>query len=158
MCAAAIAPEGGRSPTGGAMAAARGKLLSLVTAQPGTCRGGFWSGAVFEAPARIAGLDDIAVVRQPVEHGGRHFGVPGQRKTPPSLMGWYLKFGLFPAVTLCLARCSWSWPCVPLEGPSSFWCAFRMGEGGPFPGRSPIWRRNLSGIIMIPLRKVYGSA
>jgi hypothetical protein len=36
---------------------------------------GFGSGAVFEPPARVAGLDDIAVARQPVEHRGRHFGV-----------------------------------------------------------------------------------
>ena len=33
------------------------------------------SRAVFEPPARVAGFDDIAVVRQPVEHGRRHFGV-----------------------------------------------------------------------------------
>ena len=33
------------------------------------------SSPVFEPPALVAGLDDIAVVRQPVEHGGRHFGV-----------------------------------------------------------------------------------
>jgi len=37
--------------------------------------GSFGSGSVFEPPARIAGLDDIAVVRQSVEHGGRHLGV-----------------------------------------------------------------------------------
>ena len=32
------------------------------------------SAAVFEAPAGIAGLDDIAVVGEPVEHGGGHLG------------------------------------------------------------------------------------
>ena len=31
--------------------------------------------AVLEAPAVVAGLDNVAVVRQPVEHGGCHFGV-----------------------------------------------------------------------------------
>jgi hypothetical protein len=31
------------------------------------------SGAVFEAPAFIASFDDIAVMREPVEHGGCHF-------------------------------------------------------------------------------------
>ena len=31
--------------------------------------------AVLEAPAVVAGLDDIAVVCQPVEHGRRHFDV-----------------------------------------------------------------------------------
>ena len=33
------------------------------------------SAAVFEAPGVVAGLDDIAVVGQPIEHGGRHLGV-----------------------------------------------------------------------------------
>jgi hypothetical protein len=28
-----------------------------------------------EAPAFVAGLDDVAVVGQPIEHGGGHFGV-----------------------------------------------------------------------------------
>ncbi len=31
--------------------------------------------AVLEAPAVVAGLDDVAVVGQPIEHGGCHFGV-----------------------------------------------------------------------------------
>jgi hypothetical protein len=31
--------------------------------------------AVLEAPAVVAGLDDVAVVCQAIEHGGRHFGV-----------------------------------------------------------------------------------
>jgi hypothetical protein len=33
------------------------------------------SAAVFEAPAGIAGLDDVAVVCQAIEHGGGHLGV-----------------------------------------------------------------------------------
>ena len=33
------------------------------------------SGTVLEPPARVAGLDDVAVVRQPIEHGGRHLGI-----------------------------------------------------------------------------------
>src|ERR1700722_6457296 len=33
------------------------------------------SGAVFEAPAFVAGLDDLAVMGQSIEHGGGHFGV-----------------------------------------------------------------------------------
>ena len=36
---------------------------------------GSGSGAVFEPPAGVAGLDDVAVVRQPIEHGGCHFCV-----------------------------------------------------------------------------------
>jgi hypothetical protein len=31
--------------------------------------------AVLEAPAVVSSLDDVAVVRQAIEHGGRHFGV-----------------------------------------------------------------------------------
>src|SRR3954451_15704471 len=37
------------------------------------CKSG--SVAVLEAPAGITGLDDVAVVGEPVEHGGCHFGV-----------------------------------------------------------------------------------
>ena len=33
------------------------------------------SSPVLEAPLLVAGLDDIAVVRQPVEHGGRRLRV-----------------------------------------------------------------------------------
>jgi len=33
------------------------------------------SGAVFEAPALVAGLDDVAVMDEPIEHRCRHFGV-----------------------------------------------------------------------------------
>ena len=44
-------------------------------------RGGFgvqrerFLGAVFEAPAFVAGLDDLAVMGQAIEHGGGHFSV-----------------------------------------------------------------------------------
>ncbi len=33
------------------------------------------SGSVFEAPAFVAGLDDLAVMREPVEQRRCHFGV-----------------------------------------------------------------------------------
>ena len=36
---------------------------------------GFWSAAVFETPAVVAGLDDVAVMGDAIEHGGGHFGV-----------------------------------------------------------------------------------
>jgi hypothetical protein len=31
--------------------------------------------SVFEAPAVVSGLDDIAVVGQPIEQRGRHLGI-----------------------------------------------------------------------------------
>jgi hypothetical protein len=31
--------------------------------------------SIFEAPTGVAGLDDVAVLGQPVEHGGGHLGV-----------------------------------------------------------------------------------
>ena len=37
--------------------------------------GGVSSASVLEAPAGVAGLDDVAVVGQAVEHGGGHLGV-----------------------------------------------------------------------------------
>jgi hypothetical protein len=44
----------------------------------GKCAGSSWeigSDAVLEAPAFIAGLDDVAVVGEPIEERGRHFRV-----------------------------------------------------------------------------------
>ena len=35
-----------------------------------------WSGAAFEAPAVVAGLDDVAVVSEAIEQCGGHLGVP----------------------------------------------------------------------------------
>ena len=53
---------------------------------PGSTRGmgvrgkGFSGGfAAFEAPTLVAGLDDIAMVREPVEQRGRHLGVAEHR-------------------------------------------------------------------------------
>ena len=36
----------------------------------------FGLGTIFEAPAFVSGLDDIAVMRKTVQHGGGHLGVP----------------------------------------------------------------------------------
>ena len=33
------------------------------------------SATVFKAPARVAGFDDVAMMRQAVQHGGGHLGV-----------------------------------------------------------------------------------
>src|ERR1019366_9440761 len=42
-----------------------------------------WSGAVLEAPALVAGLDDIAMMREAVEQRGRHLRVPEHARMPP---------------------------------------------------------------------------
>jgi hypothetical protein len=63
------------------MAAGRRAGTELVGfAQPGWLRRledafQIGSGAVFEAPAFVAGLDDLPVMGQSIEHGGGHFGV-----------------------------------------------------------------------------------
>jgi len=36
---------------------------------------GRFLGSIFEAPAFVSGLDDIAMMSEPIEHGGRHLGV-----------------------------------------------------------------------------------
>ena len=47
--------------------------------------------AVLEAPTVVASLDDVAVMREAIEQGGGHLGVPDQRRLPLLLMGWYLR-------------------------------------------------------------------
>src|SRR6187402_3269324 len=42
------------------------------------------SGAVLEAPALVAGLDDVAVVREAVEERGGHLGIAGEDARPLS--------------------------------------------------------------------------
>ena len=57
---------------------ARGRCLFAHLGKPGGgVRGGgeFGSGAVLEAPAFVAGLDDLAVVGQAIEQSGGHLGV-----------------------------------------------------------------------------------
>src|SRR5277367_1437737 len=71
--------------------------------------GGAGSGAVFEPPARVAGFDDIAMMRQPVEHGCGHFGVPDQLRIPPLSMDWCPKCGLSLGAMGCLAKSFRSW-------------------------------------------------
>ena len=40
---------------------------------------GWGSGSVLEAPAVVAGLDDVAVVSEPVEERGGHLGITEDR-------------------------------------------------------------------------------
>jgi hypothetical protein len=54
-------------PVGVAQRSARGLLW--------TAGSGRFLGAVFEAPAFVSGLDDIAMMGKPVEHCGGHFGI-----------------------------------------------------------------------------------
>src|SRR5271170_1028541 len=50
----------------------QGPLRSVTSRNPGH---GQRSGAVLEAPALVAGLNDVAVVGETVEQGGSHLGV-----------------------------------------------------------------------------------
>jgi hypothetical protein len=45
-------------------------------------RDGKSSNAVFEAPAFVTGLDDIAMMREAIEQRGGHFGVSGEDGWP----------------------------------------------------------------------------
>ena len=47
----------------------------FITGARDVLRAGLSSAAWLEPPACIAGLDDIAMARQPVQHGGRHLGI-----------------------------------------------------------------------------------
>ena len=59
--------------------------------------------SVLEPPAGVAGFDDVAVVRQAIEHGSRHLGVTEywgmlHRLTGESLKcGWLIRTILFMA-------------------------------------------------------------
>ena len=73
------------------------------------------SGAVFEPPALVAGFDDVAVVRQSVEHGGRHFGVAEHlRPVGKSEIGRDQQRGVF--VELGSMRWNNNWPPGWLNG------------------------------------------
>jgi len=52
------------------------------------------SGAGFHPPAFVAGLDDVAVVGEPVEQGGCHFGVAEYFMMPLLLIGWCVALAL----------------------------------------------------------------
>jgi hypothetical protein len=49
--------------------------------------------SVLEAPAGVAGFDDVAVVRQAVEHGSRHLGVAEHLGMPQRLTDESLRYG-----------------------------------------------------------------
>lgn len=52
-----------------------GRTSELVRLRRRSARGARWSGSVLEAPAVVAGFDDVAVVRQSIEQRRGHFGV-----------------------------------------------------------------------------------
>src|SRR5208282_3967745 len=68
-CARSAAPSALRAAEGA------GGSCAPTWVSPGGGRGRVLSAAVFEAPAGVAGLDDVAVMGQAVEHGGGHLGV-----------------------------------------------------------------------------------
>lgn len=53
----------------------RGAGFQTATSEAGADMEARLSASVFEAPSRVAGFDDVAAVRQAVEHGGDHLGV-----------------------------------------------------------------------------------
>ena len=62
-------------------------IMSTALVASGLCRGeeggaAVMSGAVLEAPAFVAGLDDVAVMGQAIEQGGSHFGVSNIAEYP----------------------------------------------------------------------------
>ena len=58
-------------------------------AQVGSERGREWRlTAVFEAPAVVAGLDDIAVMGDAVEQSRGHLGIAERRRPLPEGEGW----------------------------------------------------------------------
>ena len=73
-------PRVSRSVSQARRSGTRGKALWTHLGNPqgvGSGAGDFvlWSGAVFEAPAFIAGFNDLTVMGEPVEESGGHLGV-----------------------------------------------------------------------------------
>ena len=66
-------------------------------------RRGVLSGAVFEAPAFVAGLDDLAVMGQAIEHGGGHLRITGHLWMPQRLTGELLRSGSLTRIIRCMA-------------------------------------------------------
>jgi Transposase, Mutator family len=60
---------------GGCGRGRRGAVGGAASSPARQCWEGLGSGAVLEAPALVTGLDDVAMVGQPVEQGGGHLGV-----------------------------------------------------------------------------------
>ena len=60
-------------------AGSRPEAAELSSGADGSGRRGPGSGACLEAPALVAGLDDVAVMGEPVEERGRHLGVAEDR-------------------------------------------------------------------------------
>ena len=60
-------------------AGSRPEVAELSSGAAGSGRRGPGSGACLEAPAFVAGLDDVAVMGEPVEERGRHLGVAEDR-------------------------------------------------------------------------------
>jgi len=72
------------------------------------------SASVLEPPAGVAGLDDIAMVGQPVEHGGRHLGVAGDLRQSANARLVMMSSEVFSQSLLIRWTASWppglSWP------------------------------------------------
>jgi hypothetical protein len=62
--------------------------------------------AVLEPPTGIAGFDDVAVMRQPVEHGCGHLRVAEDSVMAQYLTGESLRSGWSTRTTRCMAAAS----------------------------------------------------
>ena len=61
------------------------------------------SGAVLEAPALVAGLDDVAMVGQAVEQRGRHLGIAEHVQMPQRPTRESLRSGSLSRIIPCTA-------------------------------------------------------
>ena len=67
----------------------RAACLTAASTVPSSNKmGSGGSEAVLEAPALVAGLDDVAVVGEAVEQGGGHLGVAEYFMMPPIEIVW----------------------------------------------------------------------
>jgi hypothetical protein len=101
-------------------------------------RGVARSVSVLEPPAGVAGFDDVAVVRQAVEHGSRHLGVTDHLLMPRTSTGESLTSGSLILGMPFMEAVSRSVIAAPAAAQSSLWSDFRMGGSDRLPDRRRI--------------------
>ena len=94
--------------------------------------------AVPEPPALIAGLDDVAMVSEPVEQRGGHLGVTDHLMMPQTSTGESLTFGSLILGMPFMGAVSRSAIAAPAAARPSLWFGFRMGGSDQSPDRRRI--------------------